>query len=250
MGSLLADVRFELAFALPAALTLIVFPFASGLRPGSLPVNVPGGQKVNLLRTPGVGIGVAIASSHSLLVGVVDATWSRMLTDLGADLRFIGLGFLVTIGPAVFVAPLGGRWADRTNPIQLAMIALVLEVIAVGALGFATSPWVLLLLGAGGAVIYGVLIPSALGAVAKALPPERFAAGLAIVEGTGLVLAFVGAVSAPAIYESFGPRWLYLGVGAWFGVVAIITWATRSRWQQVFGPAAQLSLSREPVHPG
>lgn len=236
LGSILAEYRLDYAFLLPAGLTVVALPFVIRLRPGPLPARSAGDTTADLLRNPGVRIGVLIASSHALLLGTIDATWSRFLTDLGADLRFIGLGFLVTIGPAVVLSPFGGRWADRTNPVLLAAGALVVEMIVVAVTGFAGTPALLLLIGGGHAVVYSVFFPAALAAVAKAAPPERAAGGMALVESSTLVVAFVGAVTAPTIYESLGPRWLYIGLGAWFGMIAAITWSTRSRWHQAFEP--------------
>lgn len=234
VGPIAAEVRLDYAFLLPAALALLVAPFVWKLRTGPLPTTRTTVHRAAVIRSPTMSIGLLVVSAHALLVGTVDATWSRMLADRGADLRFIGLGFLITIGPAVVLAPFGGRWADRANPIRLAMAALFVEAAVVVAMGMSSTRTTLLLIGGAQAVVYSVLVPAAFATVAKTSPPERLATAMSTLEVSSLIAGFVGAIVSPSIYESAGPRWLYGGIGLWFGAVGFGIWLTRKRLLPAF----------------
>lgn len=237
LGGLLNEISTSLPFLVPAGVVLAVLPFLGAIRPAELGRPVSRLSRWRLAMTPGLTSGLVLGSSSWLLIGVFDAVWARYMTDLGADPITIGFGFLVLVLPSVFLAPHGGRLADRMNPVRLAVTAVMIEIPLVVAFGFAGSIPVLLLISVAQAVVWSYITPPAQAAVAKVSPPGQVAEAQGLIEAVGLVFAAVGAIGGAPIYDALGARWLFGLFGGAIFLAGLAVLAMRRRWEDAFTPA-------------
>ena len=182
-------------------------------------ITVPAGPVVDsakgvmgqLVRLPAVQAGVALVAAEYVSIGVFDSIWARYLTDLGAGPVFIGVSLALFAAPLAFLAPFGGRLADRHGAFRTALIALSITVPfqalygAHGSLVFVTG---LILVHT---VFEAVAIPATQAAVADASPTEAVASGQGLAHSIGLASAAVVSLVAPAIYGSLGAGWVFAG---------------------------------------
>ena len=234
IGGFLNEVNHGLPFLLPAVVEALLLPFLLVVRPGEYartPVRL---NRRHLTALPGLAPGLLLAASPWLMIGVVDAMWARYMTDLGAGPRVIGIGFLALALPSVFVTPLSGRMADRMNPVRLALTGAVVELPLVAAFGFATGVPSLLVLGALHSVSWSFVTPPGQAAVAKVAPPGQAAEAQGLVESYGLVLASVGALAGPPIYDAAGPTVLFFIAAAALAVTPLAVFGQRDRWLEAF----------------
>lgn len=236
LGAFLNETGHAMPFLVPAAVVAAVLPFLRSIRPdpyGTPEQRLPRRQ---LAALPGLTSGLILASSSWFLIGVWDATWARYMADLGASTVAIGLGFLVLVLPSAAFTPVGGRLADRVNPIKLSVAAAIIELPFVVGFGLVTTVFSLLVLGVVQSVVWAFLTPPAQAAVAKVSPPGQAAEAQGLIEAVGLIFAAVGALAGAPIYDSLGATWLY-GISAGVILVAsLAVLALRHRWIDAFGP--------------
>ena len=234
IGGLLNEVNRGLPFLLPAVVEAMLLPFLLLVKPGEYartPVRL---NRRHLMAIPGLGNGLLLAASPWLMIGVLDAMWARYMTDLGAGPRVIGVGFLALAVPSVFVTPLSGRMADRLNPVRLALMGAVVELPLVAAFGFAKGVPFLLVLGALHSVAWSFVTPPGQAAVAKVAPAGQAAEAQGLVESYGLVLASVGALAGPPIYDAGGPTLLFFIAAAALAVTPLVVFGQRDSWREAF----------------
>lgn len=234
MGGVLNRIGPELPFLAPALVGAALLPFLLFIRPGEYeraPIRL---NRRRLLLLPGFLSGFLLAAVPWLTIGVLDATWARYLTDLGAEPLLIGVGFLAIALPSLFFTPLSGRLADRTNPLRLALIGAVVQLPLVAAYGWASGVAGLLAVAALHSVCWSFITPPGQAAVAKVAPAGQAAEAQGIVEAYGLVLASVGAYAAAPIYEAAGPGPLFLITAAALALTPLAVIGLRKRWRDVF----------------
>jgi len=187
-----------------------------------------------LTALPGLLSGLLLAASNWLYIGVIDAIWSRYMTDLGARPWLIGVGFLVISLPAIVLTPISGRLADRVNPIRLALVSAVIGIPLLAGYGLVSAVLPLLVVGALHAACWSFVTLPGQAAVARAAPASQAAEAQGLVEAYGFVLAAAGAFAAAPIYEAAGPRSLFLITAAAVAVTPVVVFLRRSRWQSSF----------------
>lgn len=127
-GGVLNEYDPRLPFLVPALAGAVLLPLLLLVKPGSYERAAVRLNRRALLARPGFLSGLQLAAVPWLTIGVIDATWARFLTDLGAGPLVIGLGFLALALPSLAFTPVGGRLADRMNPVALGLaLAAVLD---------------------------------------------------------------------------------------------------------------------------
>ena len=224
----------RLPFLVPALAGVVLLPLLLLVEPGSYErVKVRLNRRA-LLARPGFLSGLLLAAVPWLTIGVLDATWARFMTDLGADPLVIGLGFLALSVPSLAAAPASGRLADRMNPVGLGLAAAAVQVPLTALLGWAGSIAVLLVFAAFHSASWAMTTPPGQAAVAKAAPPGQAAEAQGLVEACGLMMASAGAYIAAPVYDWAGPEFLYGVTAAALAVMPLTVFALRNRWRGVF----------------
>ena len=234
VGGVLNGYDPRLPFLVPALAGAVLLPLLLLVKPGSYERAAVRLNRRALLARPGFLSGLLLAAVPWLTIGVIDATWARFLTDLGADPLVIGLGFLALAFPSLAATPVGGRLADRMNPVALGLAAAAVQVPLTALFGWADSIAVLLLFGGLHSASWAMTAPPGQAAVAKAAPPGQAAEAQSLVEACGLVMASAGAYIAAPIYDWAGPEFLYGVTAAALAVMPLTVFGLRSRWRGVF----------------
>ncbi len=235
VGGVLNGFDSRLPFLLPAVAGTVLLPFLLFVEPGDYERVAVRLKRRSLISRPGFLSGLLLAAVPWLSIGVLDATWARFLTDLGADPLVIGVGFLALALPSIFVTPLSGRLADRMNPVKLGLIAAVAELPLIAIFGWAESVAVLLVFAALHSASWSIATPPGQAAVAKVSPPGQAAEAQGLVEACGLVMASIGAFAAAPIYDAAGPEFLFAATAAVLAVMPLTVFGRRNIWRGAFG---------------
>ncbi len=184
---------------LGAVAALLCLPYSGGVNTGVIRLQRPGLAATGTFTKPLRQV-YSLSGIIALPHGVMMALWTIYMLDRGVSLPLIGLTYTAAALPALFVAPLAGRWSDRYGrywPIALSMIG----VGSIYALyGIPVSPLILLLLCAieGGVA---TVARSALDGLLADVTPEgmqgRVQANFTAVTAAGRLL---GATAAGFIY--------------------------------------------------
>ena len=177
---------------------------------------------IDMLADRDVLAAALLALAIFLPVGAYDALWSKYLTDLGAGTTFVGLSLTVYAAPIVVLAGAGGRLADRIGPMRAAKWSMFVIIPVIVAYGLIDSYWLVAATAIVEALAQAVATPASQAAMTRACPPERIGAGHGLSGAVGLSGAGLLASGAPAIYDSYGPGWLFAGVAVASGLIAAV----------------------------
>ena len=234
LGGVLNEFGPALPFLVPAAAAVVVLLALPAVRPGEFERPTVRLSRRHLTALPGFLSGLLLAASNWLYIGVIDAIWSRYMTDLGARPWLIGLGYLVIALPAIVLTPISGRLSDRVNPIRLALVAAVIGLPLLAGYGLVSAVFTLLVVGALHSACWAFVTLPGQAAVARAAPSSQAAEAQGLVEAYGFVLAAVGAFAAAPLYEAAGPRSLFLVTTAAVALTPLVVFLRRSRWRNAF----------------
>lgn len=235
LGGVLNEFGWAIPFLVPAAAGVVVLALLPSVRPGEYERPTLRLTRRHLTALPGFLSGLLLAASNWLYIGVIDAIWSRYMTDLGARPWLVGVGFLVISVPAILLVPFSGRLADRVNPIRLALVSAVIGLPLLAGYGLVSAVLPLLVVGGLHAACWAFVTLPGQAAVARAAPASQAAEAQGLVEAYGFVLAAAGAFAAAPIYEAAGPRSLFLITAASVALTPIVVFARRSKWRDTFG---------------
>lgn len=183
-----------------------------------------------LLAIPTLQAAVALGAAFYLAIGVFEAVWARLLTDLGASTTRIGLSLLAFGIPMALFAPIGGRLADRYGGMRTATISMVATVPIMVLYGQVTSFWWLMGIVFVHAVADATTSPGAQLAVSRAAPAEDTASAQGVLEAAGYLMAAAAAFGAAPIYERWGADVLFTGAAAAMVLLVVVArWRGRSR---------------------
>ncbi len=164
-----------------------------------------------LVAIPEFQAALLVGAAFYLSIGVFEAVWARLLTDLGAGTMAIGLTLLGFGVVMALFAPIGGRIADRLGGFRVASTAMVLTVPVMALYGHLTSLLGLSVLIAVHAFSDGTVTPGTQLAVTRAAPEQHAASAQGLLEAVGFLMAAIAAVGAAPIYQAVGAAWLFGG---------------------------------------
>ena len=157
----------------------------------------------SLLKLSSVRGALYAATAFYITIGMFEAVWALILSDLGAETWLIGVTLSAFTVPMVFLAPYGGRVAQAYGPLRIASLTIFAAALCTLSYGFLPL-WPLMLVGLAHAVADSYTMPAAQVAVAVASPPEHIAAGQGLLGATGVAVAgAVGGIGG-AVYDQWG----------------------------------------------
>lgn len=180
----------------------------------------------DLLRIPRIRSGVLMSMALFMPVGFYDATLDRYLTDMGASDVLIGFSFLAYGIPFAILATTGGRLADRTGALRVALLASLAVGPLTGLYGFIVVPGIIVGLSAVEGCIQALGVPASQSMVADAAPLGRAAAAQGLAGSGNLLIAAITAYVAGDLYERWGSEWMFTIAGS-----GVVLFALLALWQ-------------------
>jgi MFS family permease len=153
--------------------------------------------------------------------GIYESIWAIYLDDLGVSQIFIGFQLTLFSLPMIFVAPFAGRFAERKGGLTVALVGIAISIPAVSMYGMTSNIILLTVILMVHAIADATVIPSIQLATSH-LAGEAQASAQGLLNASGLVIAACVALGSGAIYQAFGPFWLFAG---WAIVMACSTGA-------------------------
>jgi MFS family permease len=209
LGPLLAAVSAELLglrapFWFLAALLLAVLAASSRLDLNAGAVGA--GRRVvrRLVRIPAMQATVAVAVAFYVTVGMFEAIWAVLLRDRGAETWLIGLTLSLFTVPMIFLAPIGGRTAQRHGPLRVVSVSLTVAAVCTFAYGILPAVWMLLGVSIVHAVADSFTMPGNQVSAALASPPEDISSAQGLLGAAGLAAAGLTGLAAGFLYEEAG----------------------------------------------
>lgn len=147
---------------------------------------------------------LSVAVAFYVTVGMFEAIWAVLLRDHGAETWLIGLTLSLFTVPMIFLAPVGGRVAQRRGPMNVVMVSLTVAAVCTFSYGVLPSLWMLLAASIVHAVADSFTMPSNQVAAALAGPPEQASSAQGLLGATGLATAGITGLVAGVLYEQSG----------------------------------------------
>ena len=208
-GPVLAAVAAQVAglrapFWFLAALLLAVLGLASRLDLTAGPVSEDRRVIRDLLALGPMRSALAMSVAFYLTVGMFEAIWAVLLHDRGAETWLIGLTLSLFTVPMIFLAPVGGRTAQRRGPLRVVTVSLSVATLCTFSYGVLPSLWMLLAVSAIHAVADSFTMPGNQVAAAMASPPEWASSAQGLLGATGLATAGVAGLASGLLYQLGG----------------------------------------------
>jgi MFS family permease len=147
---------------------------------------------------------LSVAVAFYVTVGMFEAIWAVLLRDHGANTWLIGLTLSLFTVPMIFLAPLGGRVAQRRGPMKVVMVSLTIAAVCTFSYGVLPRLWLLLAVSIVHAVADSFTMPSNQVAAALAGPPEQASSAQGLLGAAGLATAGITGLVAGVLYERSG----------------------------------------------
>ncbi|MCU1486079.1 MAG: putative major facilitator superfamily transporter [Actinomycetia bacterium] len=167
-----------------------------------------------LLRNRSILATLVASIAFYVTIGVFESVWSVLLRDHGAETWLIGLTLSLFTVPMIFLAPIGGRLAQRRGPLRTVALSISLATLCTFSYGAFDVLWVLLVVSLVHAMADSFTMPGNQVAVAIAAPRHRLAAAQGLLGATGLATAGIVGLGAGAVYEHAGAFVLFSGTAA------------------------------------
>lgn len=213
-GLLLHFVGLRAPFVLLAVATLAFVPFVARLPPDTGAVAEDGRAVLSrLLSRRGVRASLVVGIGWFAMIGTFEAVWAVLLTDRGAETWLIAVTLAIIVIPMVFLAPLGGRLAQRHGPLRVAGLGVLAAVPCVVAYGFIESVAVLTVFAVLQGVSDAVTFPATQVGAAMTAEPDELASAQGLLSATLELTAGVMAFAAGAAYDHFGAEALFTATG-------------------------------------
>ena len=175
-----------------------------------------------LLANRGVRSMLIVAVGWYAMIGLFEAIWAVMLTDRGAETWLIALSLSIIMVPMLFLAPVGGRVAQRHGPLRIATIGVILVTPAVALYGSVEHLGLITLIATFQGSVDSLIFPATQVGAAMAADEELAASAQGLQGATLEVTAGIVAVVAGFLYDPVGPRAIFLGAAGLmlFGALA------------------------------
>jgi predicted MFS family arabinose efflux permease len=253
---LVAGVGFRAPFVVLGAATALFVPFVTRL-PADTGAVAGSHQRVlgALLAKRTMRASLVVAIGWFAMIGAFESVWAVLLTDRGAATWVIGVTLAIIVVPMVFLAPLGGRLAQRHGPVRVGGIGVLLAVPCVIGYGFVESIAVLSVL----AVLQGfsdaVTFPASQVGAAMSADDDQLAASQGLMGATLEITAGTMALVSGFVYDHYGAEALFTGTGVLMIVgVAVAAWIARplvgTRDAVVFGQDVEVAVDAAPLAAG
>jgi len=158
----------------------------------------------DLVAIPAVQATLCMAVAFYVTVGMFEAIWSLLLKDHGAETWLIGLTLSLFTVPMIFLAPVGGRVAQRRGPVHVVTVSLAVATVCTFAYGVLPSLWMLLGVSLVHAMADSFTMPGNQVSAALASPPEHVSSAQGLLGATGLATAGATGLLAGFLYEEWG----------------------------------------------
>ena len=142
--------------------------------------------------------------------GIYESIWAIYLDDLGASQIFIGFQLTLFALPMILVAPFAGRFASRKGGMTVSLVAIAVSIPAVAMYGMTSNIILLTVILMIHAVSDAAVVPSIQLATSK-LAGDAQASAQGLLNASGLLVAACVALGSGAVYQNFGPFWLFAG---------------------------------------
>jgi MFS family permease len=183
---------------------LVVLVLAARLDLASGPVTEERGVLRELLAVPAMRAALATSVAFYLTVGMFEAVWAVLLHDRGAATWLIGLTLSLFSVPMIFLAPIGGRTAQRRGPLRVVTVSLSVATLCTFSYGVLPGLWLILAVSAVHATADSFTMPGNQVAAAMAGTTERASAAQGLLGATGLATAGLAGVVAGSLYQAGG----------------------------------------------
>jgi DHA1 family multidrug resistance protein-like MFS transporter len=191
-------------FWILAAVLLAVFALSLRLDLAAGPLSRERRVIRGLLRIPAIQATLAVAVAFYVTVGMFEAVWAVLLRDRGAETWLIGLTLSLFTVPMIFLAPIGGRVAQRRGPLRVVSVSLTVAAVCTFSYGILPSLWMLLAVSIIHAVADSFTMPGNQVSAALAGPPEHASSAQGLLGATGLAAAGITGLVAGYLYEHWG----------------------------------------------
>ena len=157
-----------------------------------------------LLTIPAMQATLAVAVAFYVTIGMFEAVWAVLLRDRGAETWLIGLTLSLFTVPMIFLAPIGGRVAQRRGPLRVVSVSLTVAALCTFSYGILPSLWMLLAVSVVHAIADSFTMPGNQVSAAVASPPEHASSAQGLLGATGLAAAGLTGLAAGYLYEHWG----------------------------------------------
>jgi MFS family permease len=157
----------------------------------------------SLVARPAVQSALCASIALYLTVGMFEALWSVLLTDLGAETWLIGTTLSLFTVPMIVFAPRGGRAAQHRGPMAVVTVSITVAILCTLSYGLVPL-WAVIAVSAVHAVADAYTFPGNQVAVAMSSPPDQLAAGQGLLGAVGLAVAGLTALAGGALYDGAG----------------------------------------------
>jgi MFS family permease len=158
----------------------------------------------DLVALPAMQAALAMSVAFYLTVGMFEAIWAVMLHDRGAETWLIGLTLSLFSLPMIFLAPIGGRVAQRQGPIRVVTLSISVATVCTFSYGVLPRLWMLLAVSVVHAVADSFTMPGNQVAAALAAPTEWASSAQGLLGATGLATAGVTGLATGYLYQHGG----------------------------------------------
>jgi len=214
LGPLVAAVADQLLgirapFILLAGVFLVVIALVARLDLSAGPVSQHHQVFRGLLAAPVMRATLAAGVAFYVTIGVFEAVWAVLLRDRGAETWLIGLTLSLFTVPMIFLAPVGGREAQRRGPLRVVSVSIAVAAACTFSYGVLPSLWMLLAVSLVHAVADSFTMPANQVAAALGSPPEHASAAQGLLGATGLAVAGLTGLVAGFAYQQLGRAALF-----------------------------------------
>jgi MFS family permease len=162
-----------------------------------------------LLGIGGIRAALCAAVAFYVTIGFFEATWALLLDDLGASTLAIGISLSLFTIPMIFLAPVGGRLAQRRGHASIVVFSISAATVCTLVYGWVDVLWILYVVAVVHAVADSFTMPANMVAVAIVAPRQLAASAQGLLSATGMLVSGTAALVCGGLYEVYGPEVVY-----------------------------------------
>jgi predicted MFS family arabinose efflux permease len=172
-------------------------------------------------------------------VGIFDSVIDIYLEDLGASNTQVGLLLLIIGIPLVVLPSPAGTFVEKANARKIFPIAITAAAFSIAGYGLFPSLIGFTIAGVIHSSVESFSFPASQIITVRETGAAQAAAGQAMLEASGAIVAGTTALLGPVIYELYGPRVLFAGYGSFIlvGVIFVRRLLARSDEMIELAPA-------------